>query len=71
MEELNGLTSFEERCYKLKIAIFNTKEYDKKFLTDANASARHELIFFKPHLSFETAVMASGFETVCVLSTMS
>ena len=66
MEELNGLTSFEERRYKLKIAIFNAKEYDKKFLTDANISARHELTFFKPHLSFDTAVMAAGFEAVCV-----
>ena len=49
----------------MKIAVFSAKKYDREFLSAANA-ARHELHFFEPHLSEETAGLAAGFEAVCV-----
>ena len=49
----------------MKVAIFSTKNYDREFLGDANAS-RHELRFFEPHLNEETVGLAAGFEVVCV-----
>ena len=49
----------------MKIAVFSAKKYDREFLSAANGS-RHELRFFEPHLSEETAGLAAGFEAVCV-----
>jgi D-lactate dehydrogenase len=49
----------------VKVAVFSTKNYDREFLGSANAS-RHELYFFEPHLSEQTATLAEGFEAVCV-----
>jgi D-lactate dehydrogenase len=49
----------------MKVAIFSTKNYDREFLSAANAS-RHQLRFFEPHLNEETAGLAAGFEAVCV-----
>lgn len=49
----------------MKVAVFSTKNYDREFLGSANAS-RHELHFFEPHLSEQTAALAEGFEAVCV-----
>lgn len=49
----------------MKIALFSTKPYDREFLSSANAS-RHELHFFEPHLSEQTAGLAAGFQAVCV-----
>ena len=43
----------------MKIAVFSTKPYDREFLSSANAS-RHELHFFEPHLSEQTAALRSG-----------
>ncbi len=50
----------------MKVAVFNTKTYDRQFLTDANAESGHELVFFEPRLTPDTASLASGFEAVCV-----
>jgi D-lactate dehydrogenase len=49
----------------MKVAIFSVKKYDREFLSAANAS-RHELRFFEPHLSEETASLAAGLDAVCV-----
>jgi D-lactate dehydrogenase len=49
----------------MKVAIFSAKNYDREFLEAANTS-RHELQFFEPRLSTETASLAAGFEAVCV-----
>ncbi len=49
----------------MKTAVFSAKKYDREFLIAANCS-RHELRFFEPHLSEETAGLAGGFEAVCV-----
>ena len=49
----------------MKTAVFSAKKYDREFFSAANGS-RHELRFFEPHLSEETAGLAAGFEAVCV-----
>ncbi|MEW6145614.1 MAG: 2-hydroxyacid dehydrogenase [Thermodesulfobacteriota bacterium] len=50
----------------MKIAVFSTKSYDREFLKAANARFGHELVFFEPHLMYETCSLASGFGGVCV-----
>ena len=50
----------------MKVAVFNTKSYDRKFLEAANVGGQHELVFFEPHLTLETSVLAAGFPAVCV-----
>jgi D-lactate dehydrogenase len=49
----------------MKVAVFSARNYDREFLTAANVS-RHDLYFFEPHLSKETAGLAAGFDAVCV-----
>lgn len=49
----------------MTVTVFSTKSYDRRFLTDANAAAGHEIRFFDMRLSPETAVLAQGAETVC------
>jgi hypothetical protein len=34
----------------MKVAVFSTKAYDRRFLEAANAEHGHELVFFEPHL---------------------
>jgi D-lactate dehydrogenase len=50
----------------MKVAVFSTKNYDRRFLTAANNPTRHELQFFEPQLSDETAALAAGSQAVCV-----
>jgi D-lactate dehydrogenase len=50
----------------MKVAIFSTKSYDRKFLTAANSNHHHELLFFEPHLTHDTARLASECPAVCV-----
>jgi D-lactate dehydrogenase len=50
----------------VKIAVFSTKNYNRQFLTAANNAMRHELPFFEPQLSDETAALATGYGAVCV-----
>jgi len=50
----------------MKVAVFSTKTYDKQFLTDANKSSRHELVFFEERLTDKTAPLSTGFQAVCV-----
>ncbi len=49
----------------MKIAVFNTKPYDKLFLEKANQK-HHKLIFFEPRLTLETVSLAYGFSGICV-----
>jgi D-lactate dehydrogenase len=49
----------------MKVAVFSAKNYDREFLSAANA-ARHEIHFFEPHLNETTANLAAGFDAVCV-----
>ncbi|NES23463.1 MAG: 2-hydroxyacid dehydrogenase, partial [Symploca sp. SIO3E6] len=50
----------------MKVAVFSTKSYDRKFLEAANTDYGHELVFFEPSLNVDTAVLASSFPAVCV-----
>ena len=49
----------------MKVAVFSSKNYDRKFLDGANGNLGHELVFLEPRLTSETAVLAAGFPAVC------
>lgn len=50
----------------MRIAVFNTKPYDREYFTRVNTRHGHELVFFEVHLSADTAGLAKGFGAVCV-----
>ncbi|MEH2346827.1 MAG: 2-hydroxyacid dehydrogenase [Nostoc sp.] len=50
----------------MKVAVFSTKAYDRKFLSAANSPPQHELVFFEPRLNRDTAILAAEFPAVCV-----
>ncbi|HVL25083.1 MAG TPA: 2-hydroxyacid dehydrogenase [Thermomicrobiales bacterium] len=49
----------------MKVAIFSTKPYDRRFLEAANREAGHDLRFFEPRLVPETTPLAAGFPAIC------
>lgn len=51
----------------MKVAVFSTKPYDHEFLAAANQANGdgHELRFFEPRLSLDTAQLAHGAAAVC------
>ena len=53
----------------MKVAVFSTKPYDREHLSPANdmlpVNERHELVYFEPHMTPQTAVLAKGFDAVC------
>ena len=49
----------------MKVAVFSTKAYDRKFIEANNIDYNHELSFFEVRLEAKTAVLASGFPVVC------
>jgi D-lactate dehydrogenase len=50
----------------MKIAFFSTKPYDQSSFQMANEQYGHELVFFEPRLTPNTATLANGFPAVCV-----
>lgn len=52
----------------MKVAVFSTEAYDRRFLDAANAVAiaNHELVYFDTRLEPKTARLADGFPAVCV-----
>jgi D-lactate dehydrogenase len=50
----------------MKLAVFDTHEYDRAALGKANKPAGHDLHFFKPSLCAQTASLARGYPVVCV-----
>ena len=50
----------------MKTAFFSTKQYDRRSFTETNTDYGHELTFFEPRLTLDTASLASGFPAVCV-----
>jgi D-lactate dehydrogenase len=50
----------------MRVAVFNTKAYDRRFLSAANAAFGHDLRFLEPRLDASTAPLATGYEAVCV-----
>lgn len=49
----------------MKVAVFSTKPYDRQFLEAANQAHGHELHFFEPRLTEDTAPLAAGYSAVC------
>ena len=49
----------------MRVAVFSTKPYDRKFLTTAAEGSGHELEFFEARLDRSTASLADGFDVVC------
>lgn len=49
----------------MRIAVFGTQSYDRQFLTAANATGAHELVFLEPRLDAATAPLAAGSGAVC------
>jgi D-lactate dehydrogenase len=49
----------------MRTAVFSTKSYDREFLQPAAKAAGHELVFFEPRLTPQTAVLAQGFPAIC------
>lgn len=50
----------------MQTAVFSTKSYDRQFLEAVNEDFGHDLHFFEPRLTPETAPLADGFKAVCV-----
>ena len=50
----------------MKIAVFSTKEYDKESFEKVNREYNHQLTFFEPRLTIDTAPLAQGHDGVCV-----
>ena len=50
----------------MKTAFFNTKRYDEQSFVATNVDYGHELTFFEPRLTLDTASLVSGFSAVCV-----
>lgn len=50
----------------MRVAVFNTKAYDRRFLTAANEAFGHDLRFLEPRLDLTTAPLAQCCEAVCV-----
>ena len=49
----------------MKVAVFGSKSYDRKYFSEENEGFNHELIFLDPHLNSLTARLAIGFDAVC------
>ena len=49
----------------MKVAVFNTKPYERAFFERHNNEHGHELRFLEPHLNETTASLAEGFPAVC------
>ncbi len=50
----------------MKVAVFNTKSYDREFFDRFNVSGKNQLTYFEAPLNINTANLSQGFETVCV-----
>jgi len=49
----------------MRVAVFDTHRFDRESLETANAGGAHDLAFFEPRLTRDTAALAMGFEAVC------
>lgn len=50
----------------MRVAVFSTKPYDRRFLEAANAKHGHELEFFTAEFNANTAPLAADFPAVCI-----
>lgn len=50
----------------MRVAMFSTKPYDRRSFEERNAPHGHEITYFEPRLSAQTATLADGFPAVCL-----
>lgn len=50
----------------IKIAFFDTKEYDRKLFDEYNKNYGYEITYLESKLNSETAPLAEGFDAVCI-----
>ncbi|WP_029915921.1 2-hydroxyacid dehydrogenase [Caulobacter sp. UNC358MFTsu5.1] len=50
----------------MRVAVFSTKPYDRRFLDAANRAFGHDIRYFEARLDASTAALAEGFPAVCV-----
>ena len=50
----------------MKVAVFSTKAYDRHFLDEENLKHNHDISYFEGRLREASAVLANGFDVVCV-----
>ncbi len=50
----------------IKIAFFDTKEYDKKLFDEYNKNYGYDITYLESKLNSETAPLANGFDAVCI-----
>jgi len=49
----------------MRVAVFSTKNYDREFLLPAAQKTGHDVTFFEPRLTTQTAVLARDFPAIC------
>jgi D-lactate dehydrogenase len=49
----------------MRVAVFNTKPYDRQFLDAANKVVGHELVYLESRLTLQTASAAEGAQAIC------
>lgn len=50
----------------MRMAVFSTKAYDRRFLDAANRGFGHQIDYFEARLEASTAALAEGYPAVCV-----
>lgn len=50
----------------MRIAVFSSRSYDRRFLAEANAAHEHELTHLEARLDARTVPLADGHDAVCV-----
>jgi D-lactate dehydrogenase len=50
----------------MRVAVFSTKAYDRRFLDTANSGFGHTIDYFEARLDASTAALAEGYRAVCV-----
>ena len=49
----------------MKVAIFDTHDFERQFFQQANFTKNYELTYFETRLKPETASLAQGFHAAC------
>ncbi|HLL21627.1 MAG TPA: 2-hydroxyacid dehydrogenase [Kofleriaceae bacterium] len=49
----------------MRVAVFDAHRYDRTSFDELNAEFGHELVYFEPRLTAQTAALAGGFPAVC------
>jgi len=50
----------------MRLTVYSTKPYDRKYLTEANIGCGHDIRFCEAHLSLESVALARDRDAVCI-----